>query len=107
MSTKVKVPIEVHQILKVIDLPVLQGLVHIARNKEALAAFRFILELLRENDTKKIISSASAFNSLDSLISNAGDQAFLRGRISLLVLLNSLIVNSPDYLEKKMIQKEK
>lgn len=107
MPIKNKVPVEVHQILKRIDLKTLQGLSHIARNQESIAGLRFVLELLRESDTSNIVSSASAFNSLDSLINLGGQQAFLRGRISIMVLLHSLIINSPDYLEKQMTQKEK
>ncbi len=107
MPTINRIPVEVTTILKEIDLNVLQGLAHIARNKEAFEALRFILSVLQQSDNKKIISAAGGFNSLDTLIACGQTQAFIRGRISFGVLLNSLLVNSPDFLEKKITQKEK
>lgn len=102
-----RVPVEIEAILKSIDISVLQGLAKIAQNKEAFGALRIILDLLQQSDTKKIVAAAGGFNSLDTLIACGQTQAFIRGRISFGVLLNSLLINSPGYLEKKVTQKEK
>lgn len=107
MSTKIKAPLEVIQILKEIDITVLQGLADIARDQKKFTAMRFVLDLCMRLDSRKIVENAGKFNSMDTMIDVASTQMFNKGRISLAVLLNSLLVNSPEYLEKQLEGKGK
>lgn len=107
MSTKIKAPVEVDRLLREMDISILQSLSDISRDEKKFQALRFILDLCVRLDSKKIVENAGRFNSMDTMIDVASTQMFNKGRISLAVLLNALLANSPSYLERQLEGKGK
>ena len=63
-------------------------------------------EILRLSESA-IARSAGGVSSMDTMIDNAVNQSFYRGRISLAVLVNAVIENSSAELEKRDNKKRK
>lgn len=100
MSDK-KRPTEATQLLKTMPTEILASLTKIERDKDLYGALRLVLESLLKDRERKIVDSAGGVVSMDTMVDASINQSFYRGQVAIMVLLNSLIKNAPDYLEKR------
>jgi hypothetical protein len=98
---------EATQLLSNMPTEVLASLAKIKQNEDLYGALRTVLEALLRANQQQIIDGAGSVISQDTMINGAVHSAFYRGRVSLTVLLNSLIKNAPDFLEKRAEGKTK
>jgi hypothetical protein len=101
MAGKKMIPNETNQILKQLSVEVLENIASIKRNDKLYQSLRVLLELLLALDNQSIVHAAGGVVSMDSLINNASQQSFYRGRVSMCILLNSLLKLSAEMIETK------
>ncbi len=96
-----KKPTEATQLLKTMPTEILAALSRIEKDKDAYNSLRLVLDSLLKDRQKKIVDSASGVVSMDSMIDVSINQSFYRGQVAMAVLVNSLIKNAPDFLDKR------
>jgi hypothetical protein len=89
-------------ILKNVESKHVKALYELSQNKTLSQPVLEVLDMLKNMDMKKILDSAGAVSTMDSMINNSIEQSFRRGRISLAVLFRALLINA----EKEMEQRE-
>ena len=81
----------------------LSALSSLKENINLFPKIESILNKLKLKDSNIIIATASSNNSMDDLIKTSSEQSFRRGRISLSILLHSLI----EYAHDELVSREK
>ena len=97
---------EAVQLLNKTDLNVLLALAKISRDEKTFNALVKFLDSLVWMDKDKIVKSAGGVNSMDVMIDKSIDQSFYRGRISMAVLIHTVVKNAGVYSEKRMESKK-
>lgn len=94
-------PTEADQLLRTMPTDVLASLARVEKDKQLFDSLRLILDSLLKDRQKKIVDSASGVISMDTMIDISINQSFYRGQVAMAVLINSLVKNAPEYLEKR------
>ena len=97
---KAKLP-EAQLILKSIDSKYVIALYELNKNNKVVEPILELLDSVKQMDLKKILDKAGGVSSMDSMIDNAVEQSFRRGRISTSILLRALLINAEKEMERR------
>lgn len=92
---------ELRNFLKALDKETLAAIADLYRDTKKMDALLSILRLVKDTDEARIVRAAGGIVSMDTMVNNSVNQSFYRGRISLAVLINTIIKLSGDELEKR------
>ena len=73
----------------------------LAQKPKLLEPIFELLDSIKQMDMKKILDKAGGVASMDTMIDNAVEQSFRRGRISLSVLFRALVINAEKEMERR------
>lgn len=96
------VSLEVSAIFDKLDISTLQSLANIANDQDKIGGLVTLLSMLLIRDQNIIIKGAGAVSSMDTLIDTSNKMSFSRGRMAGYSLVNSVIKNSPRFLDQRL-----